>query len=364
MNASETKSRFSRVILCFLLAQALLNFEAQAKDIDSLKMVLKRTVADSAKIQILLEIAETQEKQLFNYSEAYLYYDDVRKLSKKIGDTLHLGIAVFRQGVMLLEMEEFKASNNYFRSILRVGQNINNKELLQKGNLGLGLYYKTKRKYDEALKHFDLALNSTSNTLDSFCRAELYFLKSQTYFEKQDFKNSHIYCNKAINSLEKQEVPLKYTVHQLKIALKKESNPESMSLLQKTYYLAEYTQDYKIQLEVLDVLIEYYQNLKQLETSSEWIIKKEEVKKKAPNFLNKEHLNEVIFAHAYDKEINKSREATQKKERKNIGLYIVLFLLGAILLIILKRQYRIKKLSESLLDAQMKFVKEKRQQYK
>lgn len=328
--------------------------------IDSLRLALDTTDDSAERLRTLMAIGNYQETESFEYKEAFMTYEKVRKLAKKNKNTVTLAEAVYRQALMLMAMGEMTAASGYFDSILRVSKEDNLKELVLLGNQGKGQFYFENKEYEEAIKSLDLATQAAKEIEDQEALLELYYLQSKVQIKLQNFDKASEFLEMAQASLKNSELPSKHVFLKGQIAYNNAQVLDAMSYYKEALAMAENSGQFFVQLEVLQILIDFYSRQDQWEEVKPLEKKKNHILNTKPAQLNESHLGEVVYFHAYQ-EVS----SVKGKKSRNQVIYIslVALFLFAFGIYIIKRQSGYLSLIKSVKEAQLKFTQERYEKY-
>jgi len=355
---------FFRIVLFLLTYHIFFISTAQQEQVDSLKKILENQITERKRLEVLFTIAQIEESEFFDFGEAFLYYDRVRRLSKKVRDTTFLGKAVFNQGKMLLAMEDYEYATFYFEKILEKANKDRCPKLAIKGYTGKGLLNFKKENYKESIIYFDMAIQIEKDQRDYQNLAELFFLKSEAHWKDGDVENATVALARAYEINKEEETPIKYILHKAILALEEDKLEIAEILVKRVLFLAEKEENYYLQLKAINILIGNAKKAEQWEEADNWELKKEAIAEEAPRLLSKEHVNEVNYAHAYDIAVHQ-KEQIETKYKLKTNLLILAFLVfgSAIGAYLFKRQRKINLLLKSIREAQINFVQEKQKEY-
>ena len=355
-----TKQKSLAFGICLFLLQTLSVVYGSNETLDSLRLVLKNTINPTERLSTLIAIGDFQETQSFEYREAYMSYEEARKLSKKNQDTLLLGEAVYRQAKMLMAMGEIEVASEYFDAILGVSNDSNFVKLAVWGHQGKGLLYLKNGDYKKALHSFGVASQLAENIEDATILSELYYLQSKAHYELQNFDRAKEFLELAETSWKNSSVPSKYILLKGQIAYDNNQILDAISYYKKALMLAENNKQFVVQIEGLQLLINFYKKQKQWEEVVLFEDRKNHLLNAQPNELNKNHLAEIIYSHAYSEVRGKKKQYNRNQVMYAILITLLLLVLGVY---IIKKQRASIRLTKSIKEAQTKFVQERYDKY-
>ncbi len=183
------------VSLLFLVAHLF----AQ-KEIDSLKLVLKKCNEDTNKVIVLNDISEKFNKTIPD--SALPYSQQAVELARSLNYKLGLARAYHFMGVAYYRQEKYTISIDYYLKAIKIFEEINDKHTLLKTYNNIGIIFFQQENYDKAEEYYLASLKIKQELGDAWGIASSYTNLGTVAQNKKAYLSALDYYNKSMAIME------------------------------------------------------------------------------------------------------------------------------------------------------------------
>jgi two-component sensor histidine kinase/Tfp pilus assembly protein PilF len=188
------------LILLFILTQGLFVFSQNKTTIDSLRILLNASKADTNKVillsQLCYEYANSDPNEALVYG--HLGESLAAQLFFKKGKALCLG----KMGMVYYNQGEYENALVHYLQALKINEQIGNKNGVADNLCNIGTVYRTQKKYDKALECQFKALKMDEESGNKYAIASDHTNIGNIYFDAENYQKAMIYYPKALKVFE------------------------------------------------------------------------------------------------------------------------------------------------------------------
>jgi len=184
---------FKRILLFILISLSFLNIVEANSTIPSLLKSLEKMEVSSIYVDSLTELAFLYTRN--DLSKAEKYTDKAYELSQKLKYLLGLSNCENIKGIIAEKRGDFSKAIVFYNNSLTIRTTLENKSKIASSYNNIGLCYFYQNKITEALKNYQLGLNTLAGEPIEGLKGHLYNSISDSYSLEGDHKNTVIYLD-------------------------------------------------------------------------------------------------------------------------------------------------------------------------
>jgi tetratricopeptide (TPR) repeat protein len=169
---------------------------AQQGRTDSLKSVAKNALADSSKIDALLELAFLFKRG--NYDSMYYYGDKARALSEKYQYKRRVSKSKLIMGLSAIRLGDLVNAKNFCKGALTIAEQNNLKDVEAEALNYIGLVYNYLGNYPTSLEYYQKALSIAGALNSKRIFADVQINIGGIYYNLKDYDNALEYWKKTL----------------------------------------------------------------------------------------------------------------------------------------------------------------------
>lgn len=229
-----------RIIIFFLLSIAIHNLTAQSKVIDQLITQIKESASDTAKINLLNEIARAYQGS--DLKQSFKFADSALQFSKFINYRKGIANASRNFGDINSDLGKYDKAKRYYQQSLDISEEIANSPLIIRSLNSLGNIQVKLGSYNLALEYYQKALHLAEKTNDKKMSSGIINNLAMIYFELGNYAKSieNFKIALKVNKELGEEMEVAFMLNNIGNVLSEEGKlEEAMASYQQSFAIAE-----------------------------------------------------------------------------------------------------------------------------